>query len=270
MNTKLLYVFSSSIVLSTLFIYTFCPSIAHAVQDPGPGKGQRIGGTGTIYYMKGSASAESNRSRPNQERDNRDRKPPNSRLKNNMKVSAQTAKVGQIFQPGRGAIRKAAKLSNPQSHGSAFWGAKIGRRQFVYGRPISGQMVVTSPYGYRIHPNTKKWQLHDGSDLRAKIGTPLYAVKPGRIIKITNAQDGLAEGNSITIRHDDGSLSRYFHLDKRASNLVVGSHLDQGTMIGEAGKTGNAKHPHLHLELENEDGEPINPQEVYPDAVDKE
>lgn len=99
---------------------------------------------------------------------------------------------------------------------------------------------------------------HNGVDLQAKIGAPVYAVRAGRVIE---AKFNKGMGNYVEIMHNNystiyGHLSR---IDVKENQLVR-----QGQKIGEVGKTGNANNrliiPHLHLEVRANDA-PLDPME---------
>lgn len=110
--------------------------------------------------------------------------------------------------------------------------------------PLPIPVVITSVFGWRLHPITGKWSFHSGTDLGAPMGTPVLAAYSGRV--------GLAEfmggyGLSILLDHGEGSReTRYAHL----SELFVkpGQWVQQGTVIGLVGSTGNSTGPHLHFE----------------------
>lgn len=100
---------------------------------------------------------------------------------------------------------------------------------------------------------------HKGLDILAKIGTPVRAVRSGRVF-IGDVPDGI--GKYVKIIHSDSLVTRYGHLSK--INVRRGRKVRQGDIIGEAGKTGNANHrlirPHIHFEVRKK-GKPVNPLE---------
>lgn len=98
---------------------------------------------------------------------------------------------------------------------------------------------ITSLFGSR------RRDFHEGIDIRANRGTPVYAAKAGRVIYASRKIRGY--GNMIVLRHSDGTSSVYAHNKK---NLVRrGQTVDQGQMIAEVGATGKATGPHLHFEI---------------------
>ena len=70
-----------------------------------------------------------------------------------------------------------------------------------------------------------------------------------------------ANGNLVTIKHDNGFTSHYAHLSRFARNLKVGDTVDQKQIVGFVGATGRATGPHLHFGLKH-NGKFINPQKV--------
>ena len=88
---------------------------------------------------------------------------------------------------------------------------------------------------------------HLGIDILAEIGMPVRAVKLGIVI---NATTDRGFGKYVEIRHGLKLVTIYAHLSK--INVSKGEHVCQGQIIGEVGKTGNARNrlilPHLHFE----------------------
>lgn len=125
--------------------------------------------------------------------------------------------------------------------------------------PIPGDIKITSHFGPRIHPTVKPptEQFHNGIDISAAQGTPVLAVRDG---KITGAVTGdPINGNYITVTHDDGSTSQYLHLSQ--INVSVGPQVvAAGTQIGAVGSTGRSSGAHLHFIYKGPDGIPRNPE----------
>ena len=89
---------------------------------------------------------------------------------------------------------------------------------------------------------------HSGTDFRAAIGTPVYAVADG-IIRGTGDTDaackGISFGKWILIEHDIGLSTTYGHLSKIKTSK--GKKVKKGDLIGYSGNTGHSTGPHLHL-----------------------
>lgn len=115
---------------------------------------------------------------------------------------------------------------------------------------------VSSVFGRRKNPFSGEWKNHNGIDLAAPTGTPVYAVKDGAVsVKIDNDP---TFGNYIILSHDKGSMtSVYAHLSKISVNLY--DNVKKGQIIGYVGQTGMATGPHLHFEI-RQGGVPMDPQ----------
>jgi murein DD-endopeptidase MepM/ murein hydrolase activator NlpD len=122
------------------------------------------------------------------------------------------------------------------------------------GSPLEGNLEITSGFGRRIHPITKKESDHYGMDLRADTGDDVLAVADGVVEAIGfnyNPQTGRGWGRYVAILHPDGSRTRYAHLKEGSTDdLHVGDHVAKGEVIGKADTTGGATGPHLHFEYE--------------------
>lgn len=98
----------------------------------------------------------------------------------------------------------------------------------------------------RWHPVLHRFRHHDGVDYAAPYGTPIKSVASGTIA-LLGRKGGY--GNTILIKHDSNYSTLYGHLSKYATNLKVGSHVQQGQLIGYVGSSGLATGPHLHFEF---------------------
>lgn len=106
--------------------------------------------------------------------------------------------------------------------------------------------VITSNFGYRIAPTKGASTFHKGIDIGLPVGTKLYAVNDGRVIKAVK-QDNGGCGLYVTIQHDDGNKSRYCHMSYVA--IDEGQRVKQGDFIGYSGNSGVSTGPHLHFEF---------------------
>lgn len=102
------------------------------------------------------------------------------------------------------------------------------------------EIFVTSPFGVRTDPFTKKRKRHNGLDLRADC-CETYAMMHGIVVK--TGQDRVS-GKYVTVRHGDFSVS-YCHL----SECLVknGDCVRPSDVVGISGSTGRSTGPHLHL-----------------------
>ena len=116
----------------------------------------------------------------------------------------------------------------------------------TYLRPISGGSV-SSEFGYR-------WgTLHSGVDWYVSVGTPVRAAAAGTVIR---AGWYSTYGYCVDIRHSDGSMTRYAHLN--SVTVSNGQYVNQSDLIAYSGNTGYSTGPHLHFEIWI-GGTPVNP-----------
>ena len=101
---------------------------------------------------------------------------------------------------------------------------------------------LTSPFGYRDQPTAGASTYHQGVDLSAPKGTPVYASRAGRV---TTATYGNSAGYYVTINHLDGFSSIYMHLESYV--VSAGQTVSAGQLIGYVGKSGIATGYHLHF-----------------------
>jgi len=97
---------------------------------------------------------------------------------------------------------------------------------------------------------------HGGIDIQGDVGDPVVAVASGTVVVRPN--NGAA-GNTVHVRHDDGTLTKYFHLDE--FSVRNGQRVDAGQQIGTMGRTGNTPaqgDTHLHFEMWR-DGRQVDP-----------
>jgi murein DD-endopeptidase MepM/ murein hydrolase activator NlpD len=116
------------------------------------------------------------------------------------------------------------------------------------------RLHITSRYGYRIHPITGTRSFHSGVDYRGAVGTPVYAVAEGIIIR--SSYDDMS-GNYVAIKHSDNSQSWYLHLSKRG--IGTGQRVKSRQVIGKVGNTGRSSGPHLHFGIKQPSGSWMDP-----------
>ncbi|MCV9387673.1 M23 family metallopeptidase [Reichenbachiella ulvae] len=119
--------------------------------------------------------------------------------------------------------------------------------------PINNEAVVTSSFGMRFDPISKKKKHHQGIDFRSELGTPIKASGDGEIIF---AESDGRYGNKIIIKHDEEYQSTYSHLDE--IKVSAGDLIKKGDIIGTVGMTGASTGPHLHYEV-LKNGKPVDP-----------
>lgn len=105
---------------------------------------------------------------------------------------------------------------------------------------------ISSRFGKRKHPISKKWKAHKGTDYAASRGTPIHATADG---KITLAGRKGGYGKTVVIRHAGRFSTLYAHMNGFAKGIRSGSRVKQGDIIGYVGSTGYSTGPHLHYEF---------------------
>lgn len=136
-------------------------------------------------------------------------------------------------RPGRGpeGTIARAKVQVPTSNGRVGWPVKGGR--------------IVSRFGARGGDGA----FHDGLDIAAPEGTPIYAAHDGVVAYSDNGLSGF--GNLVIIKSPKSMMSVYAHNDE---NLVeVGDEVRRGEEIAYVGETGKASGPHLHFEVRVQD-----------------
>lgn len=113
------------------------------------------------------------------------------------------------------------------------------------GAPLKSTRV-TSNYGYRIHPITKKKKFHRGIDLKAPMKTAIYAPADG-IVSFVQSRNRGDFGRLIKISHNFGFQTLYAHLNK--TNVKVGDIVKKNQLIGLSGNSGRSTAAHLHYEI---------------------
>lgn len=112
---------------------------------------------------------------------------------------------------------------------------------------------VSSLFGMRMHPSYGSWRMHEGIDLAAPRGTPVYATGNG-VATFSGWRRGY--GELIEINHGFGYKTRYGHLSTRY--VQPGDSVTRGQVIGEVGNTGISSGSHLHYEVRFRDNT-VNP-----------
>lgn len=121
-----------------------------------------------------------------------------------------------------------------------------------HGSPTPGYKI-SSHYGTRKDPFTKRAAVHGGLDYRARHGSPVYATANGKVVKAGRLG---GYGKLVEIDHGGGIRTRYAHLSK--IKVKLGQRVTKGTRIGKVGSTGRSTGPHLHYEVRRK-GRTLNP-----------
>lgn len=101
---------------------------------------------------------------------------------------------------------------------------------------------------------------HKGLDIAGDTGTPVVAADGGEVL-VSGWVDNSGYGNRVLIRHDNGYVTLYAHLQSGSNRVKTGDKVSQGQVIGLRGSTGRSTGPHLHFEI-RKGGSFVNPLSV--------
>ncbi|MBF0539078.1 MAG: M23 family metallopeptidase [Nitrospirae bacterium] len=112
-----------------------------------------------------------------------------------------------------------------------------------HGSPVSS-FNISSPFGWRTHPQTGRSEFHSGLDMAVPLGTEVRATADG-IVSFAEWSGG--SGNLVVIEHGFGFTTCYAH--NRKVVVQVGQRVRRGDLISYVGSTGNSTGPHVHYEV---------------------
>lgn len=110
--------------------------------------------------------------------------------------------------------------------------------------PIDAESYLTSPYGARKDPFTKRPSMHRGMDIASYKLAPIVATAAG---KVTYARTNGGFGLVVMIDHGHGFVTRYAHLEKIF--VKRGQKVEKGEKIAGMGSSGRSTSTHLHYEV---------------------
>ena len=111
--------------------------------------------------------------------------------------------------------------------------------------PMTNPLNDFTSVGDKINPFYKVSIRHNGLDMLAHSGEPVYAAADGVVKEVVRSRKGL--GNQVVIDHGNGYHTRYAHLADM--EVVRGRVVKKGTRLGYVGVSGNSFAPHLHYEV---------------------
>ncbi|MFV0359805.1 DUF5930 domain-containing protein [Tropicimonas sp.] len=124
---------------------------------------------------------------------------------------------------------------------------RIAAEKTPFAIPVKSAYRFTSGFGPR-------WgRMHNGIDMAASTGTPIYSTADGVVVE-AGWHSGF--GRMVKIRHEFGIETIYGHLSRL--NVKDGQKISKGDRIGDMGNTGRSTGTHLHYEV-RVDGSPVNP-----------
>ncbi len=125
------------------------------------------------------------------------------------------------------------------------------------GLPLAGAPRISSPYGMRTHPVTKKQTMHWGIDFAVPTGTSVLAPGNGTVAAVWTDKSC---GNAIRIKHANGYETTYCHLSQQL--VTTGNTVVRGQEIAKSGNTGASTGPHLHYAIKR-NGDGIDPTKIF-------
>jgi murein DD-endopeptidase MepM/ murein hydrolase activator NlpD len=124
---------------------------------------------------------------------------------------------------------------------------------YIYTLPYSKGTAHLLVQGYNSH-FSHRGRL--GLDFKMKKGSPVTAARSGVVASVeeSHTKGGVSksyyrQANFVSIRHSDGTLSFYGHLQHNGVLVNVGDTVRQGQVIARSGSTGYSAFPHLHFSL---------------------
>ncbi|MEZ5071865.1 MAG: M23 family metallopeptidase [Bacteroidales bacterium] len=122
---------------------------------------------------------------------------------------------------------------------------------------------MTSSFGYRVDPFTKRRTPHLGIDLAGPYGLDIHATGGGKVVIAHDSHSGY--GKEVVIDHGFGFQTRYAHLQ----DVLVkkGQEIQRGEVVGTLGSSGRSTGPHLHYEV-SENGRAMNPMYYFFEDLD--
>ncbi|GAB5550181.1 MAG: hypothetical protein SangKO_099410 [Sandaracinaceae bacterium] len=163
------------------------------------------------------------------------------------------------------ATLNATSSTVPTPSGSSAAEAQVAFDRRLPMGPVQGP--VSSPFGPRVHPVSGRVRHHDGVDIAVPAGTAVWTVAPGTVRSV-GRQRGY--GLVVEIDHPRGLgqpvRTRYAHLASVDATLRAGSVVGLGVAIGASGGRpgldGVSTGAHLHFEVRDDRGRPIDPARI--------
>lgn len=122
--------------------------------------------------------------------------------------------------------------------------------------PAPGYPVI-SPFGLRQLPWEGGGRLHAGVDIAAPAGLPVRAAADGVVTRV--ATDG-GYGRFVELKHAAGLVTVYAHLGQFLPHIAPGVAVKAGAPVGLLGSTGSSTGAHVHFEVRDDEGRPLNPE----------
>jgi murein DD-endopeptidase MepM/ murein hydrolase activator NlpD len=171
-----------------------------------------------------------------------------------------TAVYEQIYQDGKylhdgeilaaefvnsGKVYRAVRFVTESGSASYYTPEGLPMRKAFLRAPVEFTRVSSVFNPHRLHPILNLIRGHMGTDYAAPTGTPVHAAGDARV-SFAGRRGGY--GNALVLAHSNSVSTLYGHMSRFAKSIRVGTHVQQGEIIGYVGMTGLATGPHLHYE----------------------
>ena len=186
-----------------------------------------------------------------------------------IQTAALRGRVEEQQRAARTAKRKAAQAAAARARATAARARAVAARA----RAVAAERARVAAARATAQQEARRWvrairtgqltsgfgprwgKTHDGLDIAAPTGTPVYAMSRGTVI----LSDYVSSfGNKVEIRYWNGTVSWYGHLSRL--DVRTGQTVTPGEQVGLVGNTGYSFGPHLHLEIHPHGGDdPIDP-----------
>lgn len=123
-------------------------------------------------------------------------------------------------------------------------GVKAMMQKMPLGEPLHEAYDLNSGFGTRNDPLNRRTGMHEGVDMGAPHGTPVFATGEG-VVEFAGPWDRY--GLTVEINHGNGVSTRYAHMSR--VKVKEGQKVTRTTVIGLLGNTGRSTGPHLHYEV---------------------
>jgi murein DD-endopeptidase MepM/ murein hydrolase activator NlpD len=144
-----------------------------------------------------------------------------------------------------GKVYRALRFVTDAGTASYYTPDGLAMRKAFLRAPVEFTRVSSVFNPHRMHPILNRIRGHMGTDYAAPMGTPVHAAGDGRVSFV--GQRG-GYGNAVVLAHSNSVSTLYGHMSRFIRQIRVGTHVQQGDVIGYVGMTGLATGPHLHYE----------------------
>jgi murein DD-endopeptidase MepM/ murein hydrolase activator NlpD len=144
-----------------------------------------------------------------------------------------------------GKVYRAVRFVTEAGAASYYTPDGLAMRKAFLRAPVEFTRVSSVFNPHRMHPILNRIRGHMGTDYAAPMGTPVHAAGDGRV-SFAGQRGGY--GNAVLLAHNNSVSTLYGHMSRFARHIRIGTHVQQGDVIGYVGMTGLATGPHLHYE----------------------